>query len=362
MRSQTWSGVAQSIATLLALLVPVAIVGVLLTNMPVPQLSHGPILRSIVREEGRMGLAVLAESGLAFGFPGEGLTAIAKRFASPFGAVSPTAFVAITLTTMFGFASAPWLLPRVAATPGVNETRKSIGWATVLFGFTMITLASIAVFMREYVHLVINDPAQQVPAWLSQLVALDLAAIDTSTARVDFNSLSLKRDAILPALPLAAGMPPVVLYVALAGAIAAALAAAGAATVALANVVTEDLVFGLSWDPAQTKPRLIVGRAAIALVIGLACLVAAFVKADPLRMWLWALALTGSTLFPVLVLSIWWQALTTFGALAGLATGFSCGAAGHFRRRNADVRSRRSAGGRAWHSGQRCCACSPSPP
>ena len=323
MRSQTWSGVAQSVAALLALLVPVGIVGVLLTNMPVPQLSHGPILRSLVREENRMGLQAAIETGFAFGFPGEGLTNIAKRFAAPYGAVSPLAFVTMTLTTMFGFASAPWLLPRVAATPGVNETRKSIGWATVLFGLTMITLASIAVFMREYVHLIINDPAQQVPAWLSQLVALDLAAIDTATARVDFSSLSLKRDAMLAALPLAAGMPPVVLYVALAGAIAAALAAAGASTVALSNILTEDLAFGLSWDPAATKRRLIVARGAIAVVVAIACLVAAMTSADPLRLWLWAIALTGSTLFPVLVLSIWWKRITAFGALAGLATGFT---------------------------------------
>ncbi|MGQ0671843.1 MAG: solute symporter family protein [Hyphomicrobium sp.] len=322
MRSQTWSGVAQSIAALLALLIPVGIVGVLMTNMPVPQLSHGPILRSIVRDEARIGLSIAVESGFAFGFPGEAATLIAKRFAAPFGAVSPLAFVTVILTTMIGFASAPWLLPRVAATPGVYETRKSLGWATVLFGLTMITLASIAVFMREYLLLVVKDPAQQLPAWLSQLVALDLATIDTQSPRLDFLSLAIKRDAVLAALPLASEMPPVVLYLSLAGAIAAALVAAGATTIALSNIVTEDLAFGLSWDPAATKPRLIVARVAIGVVVVVAGGFAIYSGIDPLRLWLWAMALTGATLFPVLVLSIWWKRLSAFGALAGLATGF----------------------------------------
>lgn len=322
MRSQTWSGVAKCIAAALALLVPVAIVGVLLTNMPIPQLSHGPILRSIVRDENRLGLQALTESGFALGFPGEDFQSIAKRFAKPFAAVSPLAFVTMTLTTMMAFASAPWLLPRVAATPGVYETRKSIGWATVIFGFTMITLASVAVFMREYTLLVVKDPTQQVPAWLSQLVALDLASIDTEAKRITLESLLIKRDAVLAALPMAAQMPDIALYLALAGAIAVALAAAGAAVIALANILTEDLIFGLKWDPVETRLRLMVARGAIAAAAALAALLSYATPLDPLRLWFYALAITGSTLFPVLVLSIWWKGLSAYGALAGIATGF----------------------------------------
>lgn len=323
MRSQSWSGVAQAIVALLALLVPVGIVGVIMTNMPLPQLSHGPILRSIVRDEGRIGLEIAAQSGFSFGFPGENFTAIAKRFSNPFGAVSPLAFVSLTLTTMMAFASSPWLLPRVAATPGVYEARKSLAWATVLFGITMITLASIAVFMREYTHVIVKDPTQQVPAWLSQLVALDLASIDTSAARLDLSSIALKRDAVLAALPLASEMPQFLLYLALAGAIAAALAAAGAAAIALANIVAEDLALGLSWEAPVTNVRLAVARGAIAVVVIASAVLSQFTHADPLRLWLWSMALTGSTLFPVLVLSIWWKRLTAFGALAGIMTGFA---------------------------------------
>ena len=44
---------------------------------------------------------------------------------------------------------------------------------------------------------------------------------------------------------------------------------------------------------------------------------------DPLRLLLWSLALAGSTFFPVLVLSIWWKRINDFGAMAGMACGFS---------------------------------------
>ena len=322
MRSQTWSGAGQSIIVLLAILIPVAIAGVYLTNFPLPQLSHGPILRSITREEGRMALPLIQQSVLAFDFPGEGLQGIAKRFASPFGSIGSLAFVVIMLTTMAAFVCAPWLLPRVAATPGVYETRKSIGWSTVIFGLMMITLASVAVFMREYVIEIIKDPAQQVPLWLSQLSALDMAGIDTESPRLSFKSLSFKRDAILPALPMATGLPAVVLYVVLAGAIAASLAAAGATTVALANILAEDGYYGTSWEPAPARPRLIAGRIAIVAAVVAAAALSNYAAVDPMRMWFWVVVLTASTAFPVLLLSVWWKRMTMFGAIAGIGTGF----------------------------------------
>ncbi len=51
MRSFTWSSSAQAIAAILALIVPVAIVAVIVTNFPLPQLTHGPLLRALVHNE-----------------------------------------------------------------------------------------------------------------------------------------------------------------------------------------------------------------------------------------------------------------------------------------------------------------------
>ena len=43
---------------------------------------------------------------------------------------------------------------------------------------------------------------------------------------------------------------------------------------------------------------------------------------DPLRLVFWALSITGASLFPVMVLSIWWKRLTAGGAIAGVLAGF----------------------------------------
>ena len=56
MRSLTWSSSAQAIAALLALIVPVAIVAVMVTNFPLPQLTHGPLLRALVHSEAAQGV------------------------------------------------------------------------------------------------------------------------------------------------------------------------------------------------------------------------------------------------------------------------------------------------------------------
>jgi cation/acetate symporter len=135
--------------------------------------------------------------------------------------------------------------------------------------------------------------------------------------------VAVKRDAVLFSLPIAIGMPAVFFYLMLAGALAAALAAASATAVALGNVLAEDVVSGLSWEPARPAVRLTIGRGAIAAAAALGGAIAALAPTDPLRLLLWAFALTGAAAFPVLVLSVWWKRINAFGALAGMATGFA---------------------------------------
>ena len=238
MRSFNWSSSGQAIAALLALIVPVAIVAVMVTNFPLPQLTHGPLLRALVYNEASQGIPVVPAPRLQFMIPGEGFAAVAKRFTAPFGSVGPVAFVVAMLTVLTGVAASPWLLPRVTMTPGVYETRKSLGWATVFFGLTMLTAASVSVFMRDFIMDVVKDgsPAR-LPDWMQELVRLGFMQFDSTASPLTFTSFKLARDTVLLALPVAAGLPNVFAYFAAAGIVAAALVAATAATVALANVL-----------------------------------------------------------------------------------------------------------------------------
>ncbi|MFA9549809.1 MAG: cation acetate symporter [Hyphomicrobium sp.] len=323
MRSFTWTSSAQAIAAILALIVPVAVVAVMTTNFPLPQLTHGPLLRELVRNEVIQGLPIVEASSFAFMLPGDGMLPMAKRFTEPFGNVGPAAFVVAMLTIAAGVASAPWLLPRVTMTPGVYETRKSIGWATVFFSLVMLTVASVSVFMRHNVmDLVAAAGSTTVPGWLQQLTELGFAQIDTRATRLVFASFSFWRDTVFLSLPIAAGLPNVFAYFAAAGAVAAALVAAGAVVGALGNVIAEDVINGLSWEPLPSEPRVWVARIAFGVVAILGGLMALVAPTDALSLLLTCLALTGSTLFPVLALSIWWKRMNAFGAMAGLASGF----------------------------------------
>lgn len=323
MRSLAWSTVAQSIAALIALLVPVTIVALIVTNLPMPVLSAGPVLRVVGRAEAAQGLPIILPPLLAFDMPGEGLGPIAKRYSDAFGAVGPLAFVIVTLSLLSGLASAPWLLPRVAGTPGVYEARKSLGWATLMFGLAMLVISSVAIFMRDYLTDIVTAAGQvRFPAWFEALRAQGILAV-AGEGRPTLASFSLSRDDVLLALPIAAEMPAAVVYLAAGGVLAAALATAGAVALALGNVLAEDIVYGLSWTPAGAGPRLIVSRLALGTAAAMGGLIAVAAPTDPLKLMLWALALTGAATFPVLVLSVWWKRLNAFGAVAGIVTGFA---------------------------------------
>jgi cation/acetate symporter len=158
---------------------------------------------------------------------------------------------------------------------------------------------------------------------MRQLVELGFAQVNLSTGALSFTSFRFARDTVLLSLPIAAGLPNVFLYFAAAGIVAAALLAAAAAAVTLANVLAEDVVNGLSWDPLPRETRLLVARIAIVGVAVFGGVITLMAPTDPMRLLLWSLAITGSTLFPVLVLSIWWKRMNAFGAIAGLVCGFA---------------------------------------
>jgi len=197
LRSLSWSSTAQAIAVLLAILVPASIVAVILTKIPVPQLSFGPIVRSLVREEAQLAIPELLTHPLALDLPGEGFSVITKRFVTPFGAVGGLSFLFLTLTMMAGVAASPSLLTRVASTPGVYEARKSLGWATLFLGVLFLTMTAVAAFLREpLISLVAGGSAgAQVPDWLTRLQAAGVAQLQPSqeAARLTVGSVAFTR-------------------------------------------------------------------------------------------------------------------------------------------------------------------------
>ncbi|MFT3729953.1 MAG: sodium:solute symporter [Hyphomicrobium sp.] len=322
-RSFTWAGVAQSIALFLALLGVATTVSVIVTSLPIPQLANGPMVRGLVRNEVNEGLQFINVWPLAFQLPPEGFAALTKPYTQPFGAIGPLAFIIGVFAIATGISVAPWLLPRVAASPSVYEARKSLGWATVFSGLALLTVSSIAIFMRDFtLEVVMKDRLGPLPQWLFQAAAQHIAAFDQASPHLGFEGLKFDRDGVLFALPLVVNLPSAFSYLLMAGALAAALVTASATTVSLAAVLGEDVVQGMSWEPPSPMRRIWTMRGFIVVVAFCGATLSIAAPTDPLRLVLWALSITGSSLFPVMVLSIWWKRLTVSGAVVGVVSGF----------------------------------------
>ena len=324
LRSLSWTSAAQGIILMLAVLIPVAVAAILMSQLPIPQLSHGRITRTIMRLELAQGIPDVIADLFAFDLPGTGLEATNRRFAQPFASIGQGAFLMSVLAIMAGVAGHPTLLARVGATPGVYATRKSVGWAICLVSLVFMTMSAVGVFLREIaITDIAGQPAGQLPAWVPGLVARDLIAVDTGTAKLALSSLSIKRDAAFIILLAANEVPTALVYTVIAGLAAAALAGAAVGIYALGIILAEDVISGPRSELAADGPRRMVLRLSFVAMAMLGAWMALVVPGDPLELLMWSLALTGSTAFPVLLLSIWWKRCNGWGAMAGLLVGLA---------------------------------------
>ena len=161
MRSLTWSSVGQAIAALLALAVPATIVALMVSNLPLPQMTHGNVLRVLTRVEmARNGCRSCWRRRWRSSLPGAGVETLTKRFVQAFGSVGSLSFVLMSFVAAAGIAASPTLLPRSGTTPGVYEARKSCGWAVLVSGVVLLTLPAIAVYLRSLLlEQVVGQPA-----------------------------------------------------------------------------------------------------------------------------------------------------------------------------------------------------------
>ncbi len=118
-------------------------------------------------------------------------------------------------------------------------------------------------------------------------------------------------------------------YLALAGALAAALAALAAALMSTAAILSEDVVHGLQPEMAPDSARIATTRVALLGAAFVTAWLAIAAPADPFKLFLWSLSFSASAVFPVLVLSIWWKRINAWGAMVGMLAGLGDGGAGH---------------------------------
>ncbi len=322
-KGQTWSGCAQGIVVLFAILTPLVALSVLMTNLPIPQLSYGSVLGDVAKLEAQSGLAARSADLFAIQLPTNNSQPIRLPLLAAFSSVGPIGFILVSLSVMVGVATLPSILTRAVTTPSVFEARKSIGWIAVIVGGILLSLPAYVVFARHAVLSdLVDDLSGQLVGWVAMLEQLGIATLNGDLNQNGLDAILFTRDGALLVLPIAANFPDTIVYLVAAGIVAASLAATSAHMLSVGNMLTDDVLFGLGTEPVPSLARAIFARGVLGLVAIIAIYLSLNLDFDPFRLMLSALSLAGSTGFVVLVLSIWWKRLNAFGSVSALLVGF----------------------------------------
>lgn len=322
-RSLVWSNGGQGIVALLALLVLPVIAALLLTNLPLPQITYGTLLDDIARYEAEYGVGAGASATQgASAFLADTSKSISHAYLEFGGSITGFEFLALVFTIMVGVSAAPHILVRASASAGVGENRKAMGWAAFLIGIVLLTLPAIAVFVRFSVfENWIGLPPDQLPQIVEMFRQAGMISVDEQVERLAVGDLKFSRDSSLLMFPAALGFPEIFTYVLFSGVIALALGAASAQTMALSTMLTLDVAYGDSRKDQHSNLQMIIMRVVMIIVGGLAGWLALNWSVSPVDLMLVGLQISAGAGFPVLVLSIWWKRINIWGALAAVLAG-----------------------------------------
>jgi cation/acetate symporter len=239
-------------------------------------------------------------------------------------------FIALMFCLMLGTAALPHLLMRSCTTSSVQETRTSVFWALffVMLLYTLLPAMAVLVKFEIYTNLVGIDYAH-LPSWVTYWANIDkskpmISIIDINMdGLIQLAEITIDGDMIALASPEIAGLPYVISALIAAGALAAALSTADGLLLVISSALAHDTYFKMV-DPAASSQRQVTISKLLLLVVALlATYAASFRPGDILSLVSAAFSLAASTLFPALVLGVFWKRANQQGAVAGMLTGFS---------------------------------------
>lgn len=304
MRAITWTQVTQCVVLVIAYLVPVTILSARSTGIPFPQVMYGTALDQIVRLET--------------------LDGIAKSYVEPFNDWTPWNFIALMFCLMLGTAGMPHILVRFYTVPNADSARKSVGWALVFICMLYFTAPAYAAFSRwQVLENLIGKRITSVPEWAVNWSNAGLLSISDQDGDgiLQYDELKIDPDVVVLATPEIAGLSGVVTALVAAGGLAAALSTADGLLMVIASALAHD-IYARTINPlASARSRLLLGR----LMIFLAALAAGFAATRRLgiivQLVAWAFSFAAATIFPILVMGIFWKRANSQGAVAGMLAG-----------------------------------------
>jgi cation/acetate symporter len=238
-------------------------------------------------------------------------------------------FLALVLCLMLGTAALPHVLVRSYTTPSVSEARTSVFWALFFIMLLYTALPALAVLVKYdiYTKLVGSD-FTHLPSWVTYWSNIDkikpmISIVDLNQdGLVQLAEIAMDGDMLVLAAPEIAGLPYVISALIAAGALAAALSTADGLLLTISSALSHDTYFKMVDPTASSQKRVTISKLLLLVVALLAAYTASFRSGDILSMVSAAFSLAASTLFPALVLGIFWKRANHQGAIAGMLTGF----------------------------------------
>ncbi|MFC0253810.1 sodium:solute symporter family protein [Massilia consociata] len=239
-------------------------------------------------------------------------------------------FLAVVFCLMFGTAALPHILMRAYTTPSVHETRVSVFWTLFFILLIYLTIPALAVLAKYdiYTSLVGSD-FSNLPTWISYWANVDKVSPLVKVADINGDGivqlaeLAIDADVLVLATPEIGGLPYVISGLVAAGGLAAALSTADGLLLAISNALSHDVYYKMVDPGASTQKRVTISKLLLLAVAFIAAYAASQRPADILSLVGAAFSLAGSTLFPVLVLGVFWKRANHVGAISGMLAGFA---------------------------------------
>lgn len=310
------------------------------SNAPLRELASAErALNNLPKDEAsaRAAWLVAREQAMARAKPLGGMPRHAAQFGgNPDGTAAEQAqfhserknFLALVFCLMLGTASLPHVLTRFYTTHNVAQARSSVTWTLFFILLLYLTVPALAVLVKyEIFHNLVGIPFDKLPLWITQWSRVDATLLSVSDINRDgilqLAEISISSDIVMLATPEIAGLPYVISGLVAAGGLAAALSTADGLLLTIASALSHDLYFKTVSPTASVIRRVTISKVMLLIVAAAAAYTAAQKPGEIIFMVSAAFSLSAATLFPALVLGIFWRRANAWGAVAGMLTGMS---------------------------------------
>ncbi|HCS89240.1 MAG: cation acetate symporter [Thiohalocapsa sp. PB-PSB1] len=343
MKGITYTQIAQYVVLILAYTIPAIFISLALTGNPVPQIGLGA---GYAPSDGNITLlGKLDQVVTDLGFK-EYTTQVMGSYLNMF---------VYTLSLMIGTAGLPHVIIRFFTVPKVKDARFSAGWALVFIALLYTTAPAVGAMARlNLMNTIQTGPVgteegnllyADRPEWFKKWEKTGLLQWEDKNddGRIQYyddsnetfaeqaeqygwkgnEMIKVDKDIMVLANPEIAGLPNWVIALVVAGGLAAALSTAAGLLLAISSSISHDLLKGVFMKGISEKAELNAGRLSMIAAI----LVAGYLGLHPPGFAAGTVAiafgLAASSIFPVLMMGIFYKKMNNTGAIAGMLSGIS---------------------------------------